>query len=996
MARAAKVLLSVLVLVGSGVVGAGGAGADQDNPAPVVERFQKVALDTALTQPMRIAVAPDGRVVLIERDGRVKVWEPASQSTVIAGTIPVRVTGELGLVGLALAPDFAATGHLYLHFSPPEWDQTFVSRISRFTLTLDDVLGDEVRIMDIQHPPGVVGWHSAGDLLMTPDGQLFVSTGDNSDCCASNGFPPTDERPGHEGGDAQRTAANTNDLNGKVLRITPRPEGGYDIPPGNLFPPGTDRTRPEIYAMGFRNPFTLGDWDPATHTLWMADYGPDAVLGDPRRGPAGHVRALLVTEPGNYGWPYCTMDNVPYSAWNYVTNAPGPWFDCAAPVNDSPNNTGLVNLPPTRPADIVPDLLGVDAMAGPRYTFDWDNPSPTKFPAWFDGQRLLYDRTAGWVRAVPSMAEPLPGVPFHTPVDMEFGPDGSLYVLEYGSGLYRIDHVAANRAPAVVARSSVDSGPLPLSVSFDATGTADPDGDALSYAWDFTGDGGTDATGPVATWTFTEPGVHNARVTVTDAHGAVAVGNVTVTAGNTRPSVVIEAPADGGWAEPGEPLPFHVTVTDPEDGAVDCTKVVVTYRPGRDQDGDRPAETRPGPDCTGVLTPPSAGHDGHVLGVRYTDTGGLTGSADVVLHPREFQARDYQSGSGVEPHTGELSVPARGGWFSFPRVNLAGVDHLSMEFATRQAGAAMTVHADSPTGPVVAAFPAVPYTGSTSLNDRVYQWLAAPVTDPGGVHDLYFVADWPDGAQPELFVRFARFQTAPDVVAAVTPDVPGWHTGDATVTVTAAPLWDPQVSVDGGAWLPAPVTVSAEGTHEVRYRAVDVAGVSSPLGTTTVRLDRTGPVVAAPGAPAGHATALDVPVTDAVSGVATTAITLDGVPVTTPIELWHHPAGTHQLSVTATDAAGNVTTSTTPLVIATSLPELTPLLDRFGLPFLKSLFMRMQLMGAQRAVTQGHTQEAIIWLTLFRHSASKLHNTEARTMLTTDADLVLGQLDASP
>jgi hypothetical protein len=137
----------------------------------------------------------------------------------------------------------------------------------------------------------------------------------------------------------------------------------------------------------------------------------------------------------------------------------------------------------------------------------------------------------------------------------------------------------------------------------------------------------------------------------------------------------------------------------------------------------------------------------------------LTGSSDVVLHPREYQGRNYQLGSGAQLYFGQLFVPNSGDWFSFPRINLAGVDHLSMEFSTRQAGVNLTVHADSPTGPVVASFPNVPYTGSTSLNDRVYQWLAADVTDPGGVHDLYFVADWPAGVQPEVFVRFFRFQT---------------------------------------------------------------------------------------------------------------------------------------------------------------------------------------------------------------------------------------------
>jgi glucose/arabinose dehydrogenase len=1026
-------LLSVLVLLGSALVGAAGAAAHPDPPPPVAERFQKVVLaDADLTQPMRIAVAGDGRVVYIERDGRVRVWDPATQAVVTAGAIPVRVSGEVGLIGLALAPDFAATGHLYLHFAPPDWDQTYLTRIARFTLSAGNVLdvASETHVIDIQHPVGVMGWHSAGDLLMTPDGQLFVATGDNADCCASHGFPPTDERPGRAGGDAQRTSANTNDLNGKVLRITPRPAGGYDIPAGNLFPPGTEKTRPEIYAMGFRNPFTLGDWDPATGTLWLADYGPDAVLPNPERGPAGHVRALLVREPGNYGWPYCTMNNVPYNDWNYETDSPGPWFDCAAPVNDSPNNTGLVDLPPIRPADVYytyerqdyfPDLYGGGAMAGPRYTFDPDNPSPTKFPRWFDQRRFLYDWTTDWIHTLPvehgvpgETTEFLPDTEFRKPMDLEFGPDGSLYVLEYGngwgasnddSGLYRIDYVAGNRAPAVVTSSTVDSGPVPLAVGFDATGTTDPDGDALDHAWDFTGDGVADATGPTASWTFTEPGQHTARVTVTDAHGAASVGNLPVTAGNTRPTVVIESPADGGFAEFGDALPFRLTVSDPEDGAVDCTQVVVTYQLGHNQHGHPQAEARPGPDCTGVLTPaPDAGHGAdsyvfHVLGARYTDGGAagvpaLTGSSDVVLHPREYQGRNYQRGSGVGLYFGQLFVPNRGNWFSFPRIDLAGVDHLSVEFSTRQAGVDLTVHADSPTGPVVASFPNVPHTGSTSLNDRVYQWLASDVTDPGGVHDLYFVADWPDGVQPELFVRFFRFQTVPDVTATVSPPpANGWHTTEVTVSVGAAPLWDRQVSLDGGAtWVPAPAVVSAEGGHEIRYRAVDPAGRTSATGATTLRIDRTAPVVAPVGPEHGHATALALPVTDAGSGTATVTATLAGVPVAAPVELWRHPAGTHELTVTATDVAGNTTMSTAGLAITTSLTELTPLVARFDVPFVKRLVLLLQLAAAEHAHERGDVDQAVAWVRHFRHSASHLRDHQARTTLTADADLVIAQL----
>lgn len=1032
-----RALLAALVLLVSTVVGApASAHPEPEPPPPVAERFQKVVLEDAeLTQPMRIAVAQDGRVVYIERDGRVRVWDPAARASVTAGSVPVRVTGELGLVGLALAPDFATTGHLYLHFSPPDWDTAFVSRVARFTLSDDNVLdaASETRVIDIQHPVGVPGWHSAGDLLTTPDGHLFIATGDNSDCCASHGFPPTDERPGRAGGDAQRTSANTNDLNGKILRITPRPDGGYDIPAGNLFAPGTERTRPEIYAMGFRNPFTLGDWDPATGTLWMADYGPDAVVPNPERGPAGHVRALLIREPGNYGWPYCTMNNVPYNDWNYVEDEPGPWFDCAAPVNDSPNNTGLVHLPPIKPADVYytyerqeyfPSLHGGGAMAGPRYTYDPANPSPTKFPEWFDGQRFLYDWTTDWIQTMRvdhhtggpgTLTEFLPDSDFRKPMDLEFGPDGSLYVLEYGngwgssnddSGLYRIDHVTGNRTPLVSATSDVDSGPLPLTMSVDAGGSSDPDGDALTYSWDFTGDGVADATGPTASWTYDTAGSYAPRVTVTDAHGAAAVGNLTVTAGNTRPTVTIESPSDGGFAEFGEALPFRVRVTDPEDGAIDCTKVAVTYQLGHNQHGHPQGEATPGPDCTGVLTPaPDAGHGPdayvfHILGASYTDGGGaagapaLTGSSDIVLHPREYQGRNYPLGSGVGLYFGQLFVPDRGNWFSFPRIDLAGIDHIAMEFATRQAGVSLTVRADSPSGPVVASFPDVPHTGSTSLNDRVYRWLAADVTDPGGVHDLYFVADWPDGVRPELFVRFFRFQTAPTVTTTVPV---GWQRSDVPFDVTAAPLWDREYSVDGGAtWAPTPVVFSADGVHTVSYRARDVAGRTSAVGSAEVRIDRTAPVLSPVGGSHGHASPLVLGplATDAVSGVASVSATFDGAPVSGSVPLWEHSAGAHTFAVTAVDAAGNRSAATSRVFVTTSLPELTALVGRFRMPWFTSVLLRLELAAAARALESEWPEEAAGWVRTFRTTVGALVRDErARTVLTEDANIVLAMVD---
>jgi glucose/arabinose dehydrogenase/PKD repeat protein len=904
LALIAGLAMPVAMLTTTGAAPAAAA----DPPAPDTTRFQKVLLeDQDLTQPMRLKVTPDGRVIYIERDGRVKVWDPATKNSVVAGTVPVRVTGEHGLIGVALAPDFETSGHIYLHFARPDWNTSYTARVSRFTLSDENVLdlSSEVPIIDIKHPDGVGGGHSAGDMLFTPDGDLFIVTGDNTNCCASLGYPPTDERPGRGSADAQKTAANTNDLNGKVLRIHPLPEGGYSIPEGNLFAPGTEKTRPEIYAMGLRNPFTLGDWDPATKTLWIADYGPDAILPNPDRGPAGHVRLFLLKGPGNLGWPYCTMNNVPYNDWDYVNDKPREWFDCDNLVNDSPNNTGLTNLPPAVPATIYytydpqeyfPELFGGGAMAGPQYHYDADNPSTTKFPEWFDGRRFLYDWTTNWIQTAKfdeSLSTPvdmqrfLPDMDFSKPMDMDFGPDGSLYVLEYGNGwgssnddagLYRIDYVEGNRTPAVHAETDVDSGPLPLTVNFDASRSTDPDGDALTYSWDFDGDGTPDASGVRVSHTFATAGNHAVRLTVTDANGASAVANLSIVAGNTRPTVTIESPVDGTFSEFGTPIPFKVKVTDPEDGVVDCTKVKVTYLLGHNEHGHPMGEATPDANCEGTIVPERDAAHGtnsyvfHIVQASYTDAGGATGTAtltgetDAVLHPRQYAASTYPHGEGVGLFFGRLFAPASGNWFMFPRINVADVDRFNVEISTRMAGANFTVHADSPTGPVVARIDNLPSTGAPDLVNWRPTWFTTDVTDPGGVHDLYFVADWRSDVQPEFFVRNFQFVTDPEsVTATVDPGAPnganGWYTTAPKVTLSTgdAVLWNRQFRIVTNAnqcgaadatWTNAAADGSVtlgEGTNVVCYRAADAAGNVVGAGNVTVRVDTRAPSATLPG-----------------------------------------------------------------------------------------------------------------------------------------------------
>ncbi|GAA3156304.1 hypothetical protein GCM10017687_87840 [Streptomyces echinatus] len=255
---------------------------------------------------MSLAVLPDRSVLHTSRDGELRLTDAAG-NTRVAGKLDVYAHDEEGLQGVGVDPDFTHNRFIYLYYAPPlntpagDAPETGtaadfapfdgVNRLSRFVLNTDGTLdkASEKKILDVSTTRGLC-CHVGGDIDFDADGNLYLSTGDDSNPFRSDGYSPLDERADRNPGfDAQRTAGNTNDLRGKILRIKVDADGSYSIPDGNLFAPGTARTRPEIYAMGFRNPFRFSV-DKKTGIVYVGDYGPDAGAANPGRGPAGPGR----------------------------------------------------------------------------------------------------------------------------------------------------------------------------------------------------------------------------------------------------------------------------------------------------------------------------------------------------------------------------------------------------------------------------------------------------------------------------------------------------------------------------------------------------------------------------------------------------------------------------------------------------------------------------------------------------------------------------------
>ena len=248
-------------------------------------------------------------------------------------------------------------GWIYLYYSPPETHQDKngqkAGREHSFPLHLKedklDMASEKVMLRVATQREECC--HAGGSLAFDAKGNLYLSTGDNTNPFGSDGFSPTDERPGRSPWDAQKSPANANDLRGKVLRVTPQADGTIKIPKGNLFKPGTPGTRPEIYAMGCRNPFRISV-DQKNGILYWGDVGPDAQGFQEGRGPAGQDEVNQARAAGNFGWPYFVGDNKAYWKYDFEKKTSGERFDPLKPLNKSPNNTGIKELPPAQPAFI--------------------------------------------------------------------------------------------------------------------------------------------------------------------------------------------------------------------------------------------------------------------------------------------------------------------------------------------------------------------------------------------------------------------------------------------------------------------------------------------------------------------------------------------------------------------------------------------------------------------------------------------------------------------
>jgi cytochrome c len=577
----------------------------KEKKLPESNRFTKVVLGYNFDEPTEMDILPDGRIVFLERKGAVKMYDPKKDTITVINTFNVWTKFEDGMLGITHDPGFAKNKWLYIYYSHPEKSANV---LSRFVFDGSKIDQSSEKVMLEVNTQRETCCHTGGSLTFGSDGNLYLSTGDNTSPFESDGYSPADERSGRHPFDAQGSSSNTNDLRGKILRIHPEPDGTYTIPKGNLFSQGEAKTRPEIYVMGTRNPYRISI-DEQTGFLYWGEVGPDAGNDSPERGPRGYDEVNQAQKAGYFGWPLFVGANYPYAKYDFATKTVGARHDPNKPLNTSPNNTGKTELPPVSPPFIwypyaeSPDFPlmktgGRNAMAGPVYYSKNYKGQPAPFPDYFDGKLIIYDWMRNWMRlvtmnengAIMDIEPFMEGTTFNNIIDMAFGPDGKLYTLEYGTQwfkqnmdarLSRIDFNAGNRPPVVVLKSDRSSGALPLTVKFSAADSNDPDGDAISYELDIKGEILKSPNGEFS-YTFNTPGIYRPKITITDSQGNKSSAELSIVAGNEPP--VIDVAIENGNATyflPGGSANYKVTVSDREDGStadgkISSNRVLVT------------------------------------------------------------------------------------------------------------------------------------------------------------------------------------------------------------------------------------------------------------------------------------------------------------------------------------------------------------------------------------------------------------------------------------
>ena len=564
-------------------------------PVPVnvanASSFQNEILATGLNLPTSMLFLPDGRMLVSELPGAIKVLSPPYTSVSPTPFLQLTNVGNDGYAGLqqgifsiALDPNFATNHYYYVFYTTRTPNRDRLSRFTADTTLTTTNLNTEVVLY--QDPQTADTEHHGGAIVFGNDGKLYFTTGDH-----------------FQGSPSQILTS----PRGKIHRINL--DG--TVPTDNPFYDGNGPNVDSIWALGLRNPFRAY-YDAPTGRLYVGDVGGNDAATAKEEVNLGAAGA-------NYGWP----------------NSEGPCASpCKSPLYSYPHNGrdasvtgGFVYHGTQFPSSYQGSYFFAD------YAQNWI-------------KRLTFD-ASGNVNGVFNF-EPLDGSsdgPYGDVVYLTEGPDGAVYYIDLGysdtsgtfgvSKIRRIRYLSGNRAPIAVAAANPTAGPTPLAVSFSSAGSSDPEGQTLTYAWTF-GDGGT-STAANPSHTYSQPGQYSARLSVSDGVNTTLSTPVSISVGSP-PTATILSPQDGSFFVAGDVISYSGDGTDPDVGTLPASAFTWTI------DFLHEGHVHPGAAQTGVksgtFTIPTSGHDfsgntRYRITLTVRDSTGLTDTRSVLIYPRK-------------------------------------------------------------------------------------------------------------------------------------------------------------------------------------------------------------------------------------------------------------------------------------------------------------------------------------------------------------------------
>ncbi|HZM76008.1 MAG TPA: PQQ-dependent sugar dehydrogenase [Candidatus Limnocylindrales bacterium] len=748
---------ATLVLLGAMLVAAGTNAQAAVLPAGFAEQI----VFSGLSEPTNIEFANDGRIFVAEKGGVVKYFDNLADTTpTVFANLSANVHNQWdrGLLGMALAPNFPTDPWVYLLYTydappgqtAPVWNDdcntvpgganggncVVQGRLSR----IQAGGGEQVLIQDwCQQFPS----HSIGDLHFGADGKLYVTGGDGGSFSAVDygqfGSPVNPcADPANEGGALRsqdiRSSADPTSLDGAVLRLEPS-TGAAAAGNPNIGSPDLNTRR--IVANGLRNPFRF-TFRPGTNEVWVGDVG---------WGTWEEIDRLVdpVAPTTNFGWP-C------YEGVGRMSS----YDNANLPLCETLYTAGGVTAPYftyNHASDIVPGegcATGGDAVAGLAFYPGSGGP----YPAQYQNALFFADYSRGCVWAMkPTTAGGLPSTSnieifikqAAGPVDLAIGPGGELYYVDLGGTVRRIRYTPGNQAPVANISASQTSGPAPLAVNFNGTGSTDADpADAgrLTYQWDFTNDGVWDATSATASFTYDTVGVYTAKLRVTDTLGAFGESTIQIQPGNSAPTAFIDTPVAGTTWKVGDTITFSGHATDPQQGTLPASALTWQLRIQHCESVGN-CHTHIAQTFTGVASgqfiAPDHEYPSYLeLQLVATDAQSLTNTVVRQLNPETVQLTFNTNPSGLQ-----LSVGSFTGTAPFTREVIKGSTN-TVSAPTPQAGYAFSAWSDGGaqthviTAPTTAATYTAAYvsSGGTCASSSAYQCTTATAPFIGAANQI--------------------------------------------------------------------------------------------------------------------------------------------------------------------------------------------------------------------------------------------------------------------